>query len=171
MNIRKIASRSLLDAKLDDAIIEFDRHNMGPILAAHGIPLPEEKRRAGFAQGTTFIIGFDEAGEVIGYIEYGRDWADADTIQIASIQTDPEHRNGILLRKLLHAAAADLAGQSFSRVRAGVHKHNRTAIKMYRQLGFTIEDNPHSPHTYCVWAERHTLGRLARLCQNRACPR
>jgi hypothetical protein len=102
--IRKIGSRQLHACGLDDQVIEFDRENMGPILALRGIPFPEEKRRKGFSSEGTFHLAIDQNENIVGYLEYCPDWNDAAAIFICSLQIVPPYRNTRLFLRLLASA-------------------------------------------------------------------
>jgi len=158
MIIRKVASSQLHARGLDDEVIAFDKVNMGPILEAKGIPFPEEKRRKGFEGEQTFHIAFDPEERIVGYLEYGPDWNDAEAIYISSLQIAPAYRNTGLFLRLLASAASDLERKPFTRIVAGVQKHNSGAIRIYRRLGFSVDEDPASGTSCRVSADRSILG-------------
>jgi ribosomal protein S18 acetylase RimI-like enzyme len=168
INIRTYNSDYLYEQHLDDQIIEFDKKNMGPFLAAWNIPFSEKKRRKGLAGNATFHIAFNENHRIIGYLQYGPHWDDKDAIYISSVQVAPSHRNTSLFTQLVVTAFDNLAGKPFSRLVTNVQKHNKIAIGLYRKLGFTIDEANASETSFPVYAEPSMLDteRLRTLKRN-----
>ena len=157
LKIRTYNSRELVAAHLDDRIIEFDKENMAPILAAKNMPFPEEKRRKGLESNATFHVAFNEEGYVVGYLQYGPNWNDTDAIYISSVQIAPSVRGTSLFTRLVLIACEDLASRSFNRLVTNVQKNNKTAIELYRKLEFTIDEANATETSFPVYAGRSIL--------------
>ena len=157
LQIRTYNSDELSARQLDDQIVEFDKENMAPILAAKNMAFPEEKRRKGLENNATFHIAFDEEERIVGYLQYGPDWNDKNAIYISSVQVAPSLRNTSLFARLVLTASEDLAGKSFSRLVTNVQRHNKIAIELYRRLGFTIDKANASETSFPVYADRSVL--------------
>lgn len=157
LQIQTYNSRELVASHLDDRIIEFDKENMAPILAAKNMPFPEEKRRKGFENDATFHVAFNEEGCVVGYLQYGPDLNDTDAIYISSVQIAPSVRGTSLFTRLVLTACEDLANRSFIRLVTNVQKHNKTAMELYRKLEFTIDEANASETSFPVYADRSVL--------------
>jgi ribosomal protein S18 acetylase RimI-like enzyme len=165
LRIRTYNSRELVAAHLDDRIIELDKENMSPILAAKGIPFSEEKRRKGLDTDATLHAACNGEGCVVGYLQYGPDWNHTDAIYISSVQIAPSVRGTSLFTRLVLTACEDLASRSFNRLLTNVQKHNKTAIELYRKLEFTIDEANTSEKSFPVTADRSVLDseRIGRL--------
>ena len=157
IDIQTYDSHYLHDQRLDDQIIEFDKKNMKPILAARNMPFLETKRRKGLEGSATFHIAFDEEHRIVGYLQYGPHWNEKDAIYISSVQVAPSLRNTSLFIRLVVTAFEDLAGRSFSRLVSNVQKHNKIAIGIYRKLGFTIDELNASETSFPVHADPSIL--------------
>lgn len=114
---------------------------MRPLLEKAGIEFPEEKRRRSFEHSPTIILATD-GQRIAGYLEYLRSWDDSDYIYVSSIQIDKRYRNSGLILLLLDEFRSLVAGEEFVGFRTSVQKANRLAVRMYRKIGFTLEENP-----------------------------
>ena len=156
MELKVFTGRQLMDSGLAEEIIEFDRRNMRPVLEKAGIEFPEEKRRRGLQSDPTFIVAFDGRA-VAGYLEYLRSWNDPDYIYVGSVQIEKRHRGGELLLTLFERFRALAAGEDFIGFETSVQKANTAAVRMYRKIGFRLEENPRNPASWVARAGRELL--------------
>jgi len=156
--VRALATREVVSQGLHDAIVEFDKQNMGVILAEAGLPFPEAKRRKAFEVDGIFIVAFTSDQHIVGYLEFCPDWeCPEDDIYISSLQITLEHRKGVLLRRLISEGLKCLRKRQFRFLKTAVQKNNQPAIDMYRKLGFSFSDNPKSPKSLLLRADRTIL--------------
>lgn len=146
----------MIDSGLAEQIIQFDKTNMAPILEKAGIDFPEEKRRRGLQSDPTFIIAFDDQS-IAGYLEYLRSWNDPNYIYIGSIQITEKHRNTRLILELIDKFRNVVAGEDFIGLETNVQKSNLRAVKMYRKLGFRLEQNPGNDASWLATADKGIL--------------
>lgn len=156
MELRIFKGRQLIDSGLAEQIIEFDKKNMRTVWEKAGMEFPEEKRRKGLESNPTFIVAFDEQA-IAGYIEYLRSWNDPDYIYVGSIQIAERHRNTRLILKLLDAFRSLASKEEFLGFETNVQKANTLAVRMYRKIGFTLEENPHNDASWLARAGRELL--------------
>ena len=154
--IKAITGKEALETGLAEQILEFDRENMREILSQAGIDFPEEKRRKGFENNPTVIIAFENE-TIVGYLEYCRNWGDPEQIYFSSLQIDPRHRRGFVLAKLIGKAKEYLMGERFTKIVTGVQKNNHHAVRLYKELGFQIEENPNNEKSYAVTGGKEIL--------------
>jgi ribosomal protein S18 acetylase RimI-like enzyme len=145
-----------MDSGLAEEVIKFDRENMRPIFEKAGIEFPEEKRRKGLQSDPTFIIAFDGRA-IAGYLEYLRSWHDPDYIYVGSIQLAQRYRGTGLMLKLLDEFRALLAGEEFLGFETNVQKVNTAAVRMYRKIGFRLEENPENEASWVARAGKELL--------------
>jgi ribosomal protein S18 acetylase RimI-like enzyme len=146
----------IIDSGLGERLIEFDKRNMKPILEKAGLEFPEENKRKALRGNPTFIIAFD--GEAIaGYLEYLRSWNDPDYIYLGSIQIDERYRNTRLILRLLDEFRSLVSVEDFLGFETNVQKANASAVKMYRKIGFTLEENPRNSASWLARAGRELL--------------
>lgn len=156
MRIDILNGKQVIDSGLAERIIKFDKLNMKPVLEKAGIAFPEEKRRAGLRSNPTFIVAFE--GEAIaGYLEYLRSWRDANYIYIASVQIAERHRNTRLILELLDKFKSAVSGEDFTGFETNVQKTNSLAVRMYRKIGFKLEENPNNPASWLARADKDLL--------------
>ena len=156
MELKVLKGRELIESGLAEEIVEFDRRNMRPILEKAGIEFPEEKRRRGLQSDPTFIIAFD--GQTIaGYVEYLRSWNDPNYIYVGSVQIEERYRNTRLLLRLFDEFRTLVAGEDFRGFETNVQKSNAAAVRMYRKIGFTLEENPNNEASWTARAGRELL--------------
>lgn len=156
MELKVFKGQELISSGLAERIIEFDKRNMKPVLERAGIEFPEEKRRKGLQSNPTFIVAF-ERDSIAGYIEYLRSWNDPNYIYVGSIQIDEAHRNGSLILRLLDAFRSAVAEEDFVGFETNVQKANSPAVKMYRKIGFKLEENPRNEASWLGRAGRELL--------------
>ena len=156
MELRIINGAQAIESGLAEQIIEFDKRNMKAVLESAGIEFPEERRRRGLRGNPTFIVAF-ESESIAGYVEYSRSWNDTSYIYVGSIQIDEQHRNGSLILRLLDGLRSLLAGEDFVGFETNVQKSNRLAVKMYRKIGFELEQNPRNEASWTARAGREIL--------------
>ena len=137
---KRVSEKELIEAGLDNGIIEVDRLNMTPILAETGLTFREEKRRQGFAKKSTFIIALRH-DEIVGYLEYSRSLDNEREIHVSSLQIIPKYRGGALIIQILSRARDALLLESFDRLVGGVLKNNDNAARLYERLGFVVEES------------------------------
>jgi ribosomal protein S18 acetylase RimI-like enzyme len=151
-----LGGREALESGLAEEIIELDRRNMRQILELAGIEFPEERRRRGLQSDPTFVVAFD-AGAVAGYIEYLRSWNDPRYIYVGSVQVEERYRNTGLILSLFDEFRALVAGEDFIGFETNVQKVNTAAVRMYRRIGFGLEENPGNPASWTARAGRELL--------------
>jgi ribosomal protein S18 acetylase RimI-like enzyme len=156
MELRILTGRQVLESGLAERIIEFDRRNMRPVLAAAGLDFPEEKRRKGLQSNPTFIIAFDGQA-VAGYLEYLRSWRDPNYIYVGAIQIAEKYRNTRLILMLLDRFRTLVAAEDFVGFETNVQKVNVRAVKLYRKIGFKLEPNPDNAASWTARAGRELL--------------
>lgn len=156
MELKVIKGRELMDSGLAEDIIEFDRKNMQPIFEQAGIEFPEEKRRRGLQSDPTFIIAFDGPA-IAGYLEYLRSWNDPNNIYVGSVQIGEQYRNARLILKLFDKFRSLMAEDDFHGFETSVQKANTAAVKMYRKIGFKLEQNPQNESSWVARAGRELL--------------
>jgi hypothetical protein len=156
VELRVIKGEQLIDSGLGERILEFDKKNMGPLLEKAGLEFPEERRRKGSESNPTFIIAFDNE-DILGYLEYLRSWNDPNYIYVGSIQIAETKRNTRLILELIDKFRGLVAGEEFIGFEANVQKANSLAVKMYRKLGFSLEQNPHNDRSWVAKADRKIL--------------
>lgn len=156
MEIKVFGGRQVIDSGLAERIIEFDKENMRPVFEKAGLEFPEVKRRKGLQSNPTFIVAFD--GQVIaGYIEYLRSWRDPDYIYVGSVQIEKGYRNSRLILLLLDRFRASLTGEDFLGLETNVQKANTAAVRMYRKIGFRLEENPDNGASWVARAGKELL--------------
>ena len=156
MELKVFKGREAIESGLGERIIAFDRENMRPVFEKAGIEFPEEKRRRGLLSDPTFVVAFD-GGEIAGYVEYLRSWNDPDYIYVGSIQIAPPYRNTRLILRLLGEFRTRVAAEDFRGFETSVQKANTHAVKMYRKIGFELEDNPANEASFVARAGRDLL--------------
>ena len=180
MELKVLGGREVIESGLAEEIIEFDRENMRPVFERAGIEFPEEKRRRGLQSGPTFIVAFDGRA-IAGYLEYLRSWNDPNNIYVGSVQIAEPYRNTRLILALFDEFRTLLAGEDFQGFETSVQKANTLAVRMYRKIGFRLEENPNNAASWSAragrelltdspvvpllnrWRERHAQRRTARL--------
>lgn len=145
-----------LAADFVERIIEFDKLNMKPILESAGIAFPEGKRRKDFESSPTFIVAFDDEA-IAGYLEYLRSWRNPSYVYVASVQIAEKHRNTRLLIKLLNEFRFAVSSEKFAGFETNVQKANSLAIRLYRKIGFKLEENPNNAASWLARADRSLL--------------
>jgi ribosomal protein S18 acetylase RimI-like enzyme len=156
VELKILSGRELIDSGLAEEVIAFDRRNMRPILEKAGIEFPEEKRRKGLQSDPTFIMAFD--GHVIaGYLEYLRSWNDPQYVYIGSVQIEKKYRGAHLILLLFDAFRALMAKEDVLGFETNVQKANTAAVRMYRKMGFTLEENPRNEASWVAKAGKEIL--------------
>ena len=156
LELKVFKGREIFDSGLVEPIVEFDKQNMKFVREKAGIEFPEEKRRLGLLRNPTFVIAFDNQ-KIAGYIEFCRDWENENYIYISSIQIDKKYRNSRLILALLDAFRSLAAEEDFLGFLTNLQKTNQLAARIYRKLGFTLEDKPGSDISYVARAGREIL--------------
>jgi ribosomal protein S18 acetylase RimI-like enzyme len=156
LELKILKGRELIESGLAEEIIELDRRNMRPVFERAGIEFPEEKRRRGLRSDPTFIVAFD-GGAVAGYIEYLRSWNDPNYIYVGSVQIEKRYRNAGLILALFDELRSLVAGEDFVGFETNVQKANTAAVKMYRKIGFSLEENPDNEASWSARAGRELL--------------
>ncbi len=156
MELRVFKGREVTESGLGERIIEFDKRNMRAVWERAGIEFPEENRHQGLMSNPMFIVAFD--GEAIaGYAEYLRSWNDPEYIYIGSIQIAERYRNTRLILRLLSELRALILKEEFVGLETSVQKTNSLAVRMYRKIGFKLEENPRNPASWIGRAGREIL--------------
>jgi hypothetical protein len=155
--IEVVKGESLKSSLLAEKVIALDRKNMESTLKAVGREFPEDRRRATlFHPSNQMIIGkFRE--ELVGYADFCDDQSDPSAIYLSSIQIETNHRNGMLFRILVSNLLNNIRQNDFRTIRTHIQKSNLHMIAIAKKLGFTLEENPKSPSTLTVFAERSLL--------------
>ena len=156
MELKILTGRQLIASGLAEEIIELDRRNMRPVFEKTGIDFPEEKRRRGLLSDPTFVIAFD-GRTVAGYIEYLRSWNDPRYIYVGSVQIEKRFRGGSLILMLFDEFRTLVAAEDFLGFETGVQKANTAAVRMYRKIGFRLEENPDNAASWVAKAGRELL--------------
>lgn len=169
MELKIFKGLQTLDDGLAEKIIELDRRNMQPIFEKAGIEFPEEKRRRGLENNPTFIIAFERGAVIAGYIEYARSRNDPNYIYVGSVQIDERHRNTRLILRLLDSFRSSMREEDFVGFETNVQKANMRAARMYRKIGFKLEENPNNPASWTAKAGKDILENspIIRLIENR----
>jgi len=147
MNIEIFDRQSIKNTPLFKNIIELDIDNMREVFEHSETGHPVEKRKKSFDYPGVLITAFVSDG-LAGYLEYGPCWDNPDNIYISSIQIKPEYRNTKLFAELLRTAKKDLVRKNFKNIISAVQKTNFNAIKIFRKLGFLIEEKENNPKSY-----------------------
>jgi ribosomal protein S18 acetylase RimI-like enzyme len=156
VELKILGGRQLIDSGLVEEIIEFDRENMRPVFERAGIEFPEEKRRRGLRSDPTFIIAFDGRA-ITGYLEYLRSWNDPRYIYVGSVQIEKSRRNAGLILALFDEFRTRVAKEEFLGFETNVQKANTLAVKMYRKIGFRLEENPNNEASWTARAGKELL--------------
>jgi GNAT superfamily N-acetyltransferase len=156
VKLKILNGRELMDSGLAEEVIRLDRENMRPIFEKAGIEFPEGKRRKSLHSDPTFIIAF-EGQAVAGYLEYLRSWRDPDYIYVGSVQLAQRYRGTGLMLRLLDEFRALLRGEEFRGFETNVQKANTAAVRMYRKMGFRLEENPGNEASLVATAGKELL--------------
>jgi ribosomal protein S18 acetylase RimI-like enzyme len=139
MRLLSFDRQSLKNTAKMEAILRLDRENMEVIFSAIGCSMPEERRKQAFNHSGTILMVTDDAGALLGYLEYGPGWDNPHEIYLSSIQVSKPHQNGSVFRVLLrHALCSDAIPQQ-QVIRTHVQSSNRKAILLYERLGFRVD--------------------------------
>lgn len=155
MQLCVLKGEQIIDSGFIEQIIEFDKRNMKPILEKAGVDFPEERRRKGMTSAT-FIVALGDK-DIAGYIEYSRSWNDPNYIYIDSIQIDKNYRNSKLILKLVERFTFLISSEDFAGFETNVQKANLPAVKMYRKIGFKLEENLRNPASWTARADESLL--------------
>lgn len=135
------------DPGLLESVLELDRANMMPIMAASGFAdFPWEKRIAGLTGSETRFFGAFENDRLCGYLEILPDHRDPEGLYISSMQIVPERAGPRIFVTLLRMAHVWASAQRFASFRTEVQSENRRMISILGRLGFQVEDGKRS-HT------------------------
>lgn len=156
MELKIVRGQQVIDSGLVEEIIQFDKLNMKPVLEKARSVFPEEKRRQGLQSNPTFIIALDGRA-IAGYLEYLRSWNDPNYIYVGSVQIGEKYRNTGLILRLLDAFRTLVSREEFLGFETNVQKANTLAVKMYRKIGFKLEENPNNDASWVARAERGIL--------------
>jgi ribosomal protein S18 acetylase RimI-like enzyme len=156
---------SLQGSAMAEKIIALDRKNMEPILREAGLEFPEQRRRTTLFHPSNEILIATIDEDVVGYVDFIDDPKNPGDLYLSSIQIEPEHRGGRLFKLLASHLLESLRSRNFSSLRTNVQKSNSRMIAIATKAGFTLEENPKSPATLDVFADRRLLDspRLTRL--------
>lgn len=147
----KVFSGQSIDDRLAKRIIEFDRLNMQTTFEHAHIDFPEENRYKTFQSNPTLIVAF-EGAEIVGYVEYLRSWNDLRYIYISSLQIQRAYRHTKLILVLIEKFIETVSDEDFLGFETNVQKVNRTAVEMYRKLGFQLTENPRNEASWIAVA-------------------
>jgi ribosomal protein S18 acetylase RimI-like enzyme len=156
VEIKIFTGAEVTDSGLAERIIEFDKRNMKAVWEQAGMEFPEENRRKGLLSNPTFIVAFD-GDDIAGYVEYLRSWDDARYIYVGSIQIAERYRNTRLILRLLHEFRSLVSKEDFVGFETSVQKSNTLAVRLYRKIGFKLEENPRNPASWKGLAGRELL--------------
>jgi ribosomal protein S18 acetylase RimI-like enzyme len=156
LEIRVLGGRQVLDAGLEEEIIELDKRNMRAVWERAGMEFPEENRRRGLRSDPTLVIALDGCA-VAGYLEYLRSWNDPRYIYIGSLVVDLRYRNTGLVLRLLDVFRSLVAGEDCEGFETSVQKVNTHAVGLYRKLGFRLEQSPRNEASWTAKAGREEL--------------
>ena len=147
----KIFSGPSVDDRLANRIIDFDRQCMESTLDHAGILFPEENRRMTFQNNPTLIVAF-AGDEIAGYIEHLRSWNDRRYIYISSLQIQNRYRHTKLILALIDKFRESVSGEDFIGFETNVQKVNKSAVEMYRKVGFQLTENPRNEASWIAKA-------------------
>ncbi|MBD0372974.1 MAG: GNAT family N-acetyltransferase [Pyrinomonadaceae bacterium] len=156
MELKIFKGREVIDSGLGERIIEFDKMNMREVWEKARMEFPEERRRKGLESNPTFIVAF-EGERIAGYLEYLRSWNDPRYIYVGSIQISERHRNTRLILRLLDEFRSLVSKEDFLGFETNVQKTNAPAVRMYRKIGFKLEENPRNPASWLARAGKELL--------------
>ena len=151
-----MSGQQVLDSGLVGAIIALDRKNMLPVFEKAGIDFPEAKRLKGLHSNPTFVVAFD-GPTLAGYLEYLRSWNDPDYVYVGSVQIEGRYRRGGLLLRLLDEFRKLVASEDFKGFETNVQKVNAPAVRLFRKIGFMLEENPRNDASWVAKAGRELL--------------
>jgi ribosomal protein S18 acetylase RimI-like enzyme len=123
-----------------DALVELDRINMSPLIAAAGATFDAAFRRAKLVREIRegAIVDVVRRGrKLVGYLEYGP--KEDGSWRIYSIQMHPDMQGRGVLRDLFAVAAVAVRVQRPGRVTTSVHRQNERSISLHQRLGFEQE--------------------------------
>ena len=152
-----VKGETLEGSPLADKIIALDRKNMEATLKAVGREFPEDRRRITLFHSSNRMIVATRGQEVVGYADYCDDLTDPQDLYLSSIQIEAADRCGPLFKLLLSTLLIDLKSRKFTTIRTHIQKSNPRMIAIAKKLGFVVEENPDSPSTLTVFAERDIL--------------
>ena len=156
MNIEIFDRQSIKDTPLLENIINLDIENMREVFEHSEMGHPIDKRKESFNFPGILIAAF-AFDELAGYLEYGPGWDNPDDIYISSVQIKQKYRNTKLFAELLHTAKKDLERKNFKNIISAVQKTNINAIKIFRKLGFLIEDKENNQKSYRLIAPKNKI--------------
>jgi Acetyltransferases len=156
LELKIFNGRQLQASGLAEDVIAFDRSNMQPILEKAGIEFPDEKRRKGLEGDPTLIIAFVGTA-IVGYLQYQRSWHNPDYIYVGSVQIKQSYRGSRLILMLFDEFRSQVAGEDFLGFETNVQKANTAAVRMYRKIGFTLEENPRNDASWLARAGKEIL--------------
>jgi ribosomal protein S18 acetylase RimI-like enzyme len=156
VELKIFRGREVVESGLGERVIEFDKVNMRTVWKRAGMEFPEEQRRKGLLSEPTFIVAFD--GEAIaGYVEYLRSWNDPRYIYVGSIQIGERYRNTRLILELLDGFRSLVSREEFVGFETSVQKTNAPAVRLYRKIGFKLEENPRNSASWLGRAGKEIL--------------
>lgn len=147
-------------------ILALDRANVGDVLARAGFGFPEDRRRAALAQAESLAIVLLRGGELAGYLHLTRDWHDADSLYVASLQLAPPYRGTTAFALLLASAREAARELAFRRITSNIQPTNAPMLALARHLGLTLTPLPDRPSVRVTaerdWLDSPVVRRLAR---------
>lgn len=129
-----------MNKKLND-LLALDELNMTPLLAQAGVTFSPSRRKNGFnqemANGAVLLTQYHNQ-QLVGYVQYQP--RGCGEFYVLSIQVHPDYRNGVVLKKLLRMAAADLTAKKVALITSSVHQGNKQSVRLHQLLGFEVQD-------------------------------
>jgi ribosomal protein S18 acetylase RimI-like enzyme len=165
--IQRFAPAQLTPA-LVEQVLRLDRTNMAPVFAALGREFPEALVRKGLLGPTTEVIAAFDGDALAGYVEFCRDWNDADDLYLVSIQIAREHQGGVLFRQLVRELMRVLSTSTFRRLTSNVQSTNPKMVRIFRKLGFELTPSKSSAGSFDATATAEQLASRQRLLRIRS---
>ena len=141
MNIQSVKREQIKDTTLMDEILRLDQDNMKPIFQKLGQEMPFDRRKLAFNSPGKIIFASDDAGCLVGYLEYSPGWDDPKEIYISSIQIVTKYQNGMVLLLLIRHAINNCEFYRGQIIRTHGQKSNESAIRIYKRLGFDLDES------------------------------
>ncbi len=109
--------------------------------------------------GNTVYMVVENAGDIIGY---GGMWIVMDEAHITNVCIMPEHRKKGHAKALMRELICAGKEQGASSVTLEVRVSNKPALRLYKQMGFTIQGlrkryYRNNEDAYVMWTERDSL--------------
>lgn len=114
---------------------------MTPIMQASGISdFSWDNRLKGLDHVSTKVIAAFCKKDLIGYIEFCRDWYDENNIYLSSIQILPKHQGTNVFKRLVQESYVELKNMRYNLLKSNVQKANLRMINIFKKIDFEVID-------------------------------